>query len=392
MKLCAIGLGQAGGKILDLFLKRDVNQQANIIEGAVAINTAEQDLYGLEYVPEEQRTLIGKSEVKGNGVGADNELGSKIAKQDITEILSALDHVPIHEIDAFLLLAGLGGGTGSGALPVVANELKKVYSEPVYGLGILPARDEGGIYTLNAARSFQTCVRECDALIAFDNDSWSQSGESLAGGFSHMNEEIVTRLLVLFGAGEFHEDSQVAESVVDASEVINTLNAGGVSTIGYAEDHLSKEELGKNGLLSRFSSNSSSSPDDSSNVNRMASLTRKAALGQLTLPADIESVEKDLLIASGPSKFLSRKGIEKGRLWLEENTETMEVRGGDYPVDSNHVSVLTLLSGVTEVPRIKELQQVAIEAQENIEELSARREEDLEHLVTDEDEDLDSLF
>lgn len=391
MKLCVIGLGQAGGKILDLFLEQDAKQGTNIIVGAVAINTAEQDLQGLEYVPEAQRTLIGVSEVNGNGVGADNELGSEIAKQDSTEILKTLDHVPVHEIDAFLLVAGLGGGTGSGVLPVLAGELKKVYNEPVYGLGILPARDEGGIYTLNAARSFQTCVRECDSLLVFDNDAWNQSEESLAGGFAQMNQEIVTRLLTLFGAGEFRNGDDIAESVVDASEVINTLNSGGVSTIGYAQDGLSDEELGNTGILSRFTS-SSPSPDDSSNVNRLASLTRKAALGQLTLPVDIESTERALAIASGPSGFLSRKGVERGRQWLEDNTGTMEVRGGDYPKDSEHVSVLTLLSGVTDIPRIKELQQVAIEAQNNISELASQHDENLENLVNDDDEDLDPLF
>ena len=58
------------------------------------------------------------------------------------------------------MTAGLGGGTGSGGAPVIARRLKKLYVEPVYGLGILPARDEGGLYSLNAARSLMTFVKE----------------------------------------------------------------------------------------------------------------------------------------------------------------------------------------------------------------------------------------
>ncbi|MFB6142359.1 MAG: cell division protein, partial [Halorientalis sp.] len=90
---------------------------------------------------------------------------------------------------------------------------------------------------------------------------------------------------------------------------------------------------------------------------------------------------------------LNRKGIERGRKWLEEQTGSMEVRGGDYPVpDSGYVAGVILLSGVHDVPRIKELQQVAIEAQDNIEEIRQESEGNLEELVEDEDDELDPLF
>jgi len=58
---------------------------------------------------------------------------------------------------------------------VISKHLKRIYTEPVYGLGVLPRGDEGGIYTLNAARSFQTFVRRVDNLLVFDNDSWRKT-------------------------------------------------------------------------------------------------------------------------------------------------------------------------------------------------------------------------
>jgi hypothetical protein len=148
---------------------------------------------GLEHIAEDQRVLIGQSRVKGHGVGADNELGAEIAEEDIDEVQGAIDSIPVHEVDAFLVVAGLGGGTGSGGAPVLAKHLKRIYTEPVYGLGILPGSDEGGIYTLNAARSFQTFVREVDNLMVFDNDAWRKTGESVQGGYEEINEEIVRR-------------------------------------------------------------------------------------------------------------------------------------------------------------------------------------------------------
>ena len=388
MKLAMIGFGQAGGKVVDKFLEYDQATGSGIVRSAIAVNTAKADLLGLEHIPEHRRVLIGQARVKGHGVGADNELGAEIAEADIDEIQGAVDAVPVHEIDAFLIVAGLGGGTGSGGSPVLAKQLKRIYTEPVYGLGILPGSDEGGIYTLNAARSLQTFVREVDNLLVFDNDAWRQTGESVESGYEAINEEIVRRFGVLFGAGEVSAREEVAESVVDSSEVINTLASGGISTVGYDAEEV--QSYGSGGLLSRF--RNSPTPDSANTTNRITSLVRKAALGRLTLPCEIQGAERALLVVSGPSKYLNRKGIERGRKWVEEQTGSMEVRGGDYPLEEPNVAASVLLSGVHNVPRIKELQQVAIEAQENIDEIQQESKANLDTLVEDEGDELDPLF
>jgi cell division GTPase FtsZ len=394
MKLAMIGFGQAGGKIVDKFVEYDQRTGSGIVRSAVAVNTAKADLLGLENIPKDQRVLIGQSRVKGHGVGADNELGAEIAEEDIDEVQGAIDTIPVHEVDAFLIVAGLGGGTGSGGAPVLAKHLKRIYTEPVYGLGILPGSDEGGIYTLNAARSFQTFVREVDNLLVFDNDAWRKTGESVAGGYDEINDEIVRRFGILFGAGEVEPGQEVAESVVDSSEIINTLSGGGVSTVGYASETVEpKQQSG--GLLSRLtgSKEDDDSLDTAHTTNRITSLVRKAALGRLTLPCEIDGAERALLVMAGPPEHLNRKGIERGRKWLEEQTGSMEVRGGDYPVSgSDFVAGVIMLSGVTNVPRIKELQQVAIEAQDNIDEIREESEDNLESLVQDDEDELESLF
>jgi cell division GTPase FtsZ len=395
MKLAMIGFGQAGGKIVDKFVGYDEETGSSIVRAAVAVNTAKADLMGLSNIPQDQRVLIGQSRVKGHGVGADNELGAEIAEEDIDEVQGAIDSIPVHEVDAFLVVAGLGGGSGSGGAPVIAKHLKRIYTEPVYGLGVLPGSDEGGIYTLNAARSFQTFVREVDNLMVFDNDAWRKTGESVQGGYDQINDEIVRRFGILFGAGEVEQGGEVAESVVDSSEIINTLAGGGVSTVGYAREEIEPQAGGGGGgLLSRLTGDKQEEQLDTAHTtNRITSLVRKAALGRLTLPCEIEGTERALLVMAGPSKYLNRKGIERGRKWLEEQTGSMEVRGGDYPVgNANYVASVILLSGVTNVPRIKELQQVAIEAQDNIEEIRQESEENLDGLVNDGEDELESLF
>ena len=384
MKIALIGAGQAGGKVADALLDYEASSRTPFVTDTVAVNSARADLLGLRRVPEEKRVLIGQSRVKGHGCGADNELGVTVAEEDIGEIRNAIDDLPMHEVDAFLVAAGLGGGTGSGAAPVVARELSRLYTEPVYGLGVLPGSDEGGIYTLNAARSFQTFVREVDNLLVFDNDAWRRSGETLQGGYASINQEIARRLGVLFGAGEV-SGSPVPETVVDASEIINTLAGGGVTTIGYANSRLDRPPRG---LFRRREA----TPDDTDVVNRITTTVRRATLGNLTLPANVSSTERALVIVSGPPQYLSRKGVEGARRWLEEETGTMEVRGGDYPVpESDYVAAVVVLAGVTDVPRIKELQQVGRETQQNLDERAAERPQALRDLVWSGD-GIDPLF
>jgi cell division GTPase FtsZ len=374
MKVLVIGLGQAGGKVADALLEYEARTDTSFVTDVLAVNTAKADLLGLQHIDVSHRLLVGQSRVKGHGVGADNELGVEIALEDKDDVLGAVDELSTHETDAFLVVAGLGGGTGSGAAPVIARELRRIYTEPVYGLGILPGRDEGGIYTLNAARSFRTFVDEVDNLLVLDNDAWVKEGESLRAGFTAINEDVARRLGILFTAGE-PTAGAVPETVVDASEIINTLSGGGVSTVGYATSKLDRTGMG---LLSRLGRREAA-VDELETVNRITSTVRRAALGRLTLPCDIHSTERALVVVSGPPAYLSRKGIEDARKWFEGVTGTMEVRGGDYPVpDSDYVAALVLLSGVRKVPRLAELEAVAVETKRNLSAIEAEHAADLE--------------
>ncbi|MHC1567759.1 MAG: tubulin/FtsZ family protein [Candidatus Syntropharchaeia archaeon] len=385
MKIFAIGFGQAGGKLVDLFVEFDKRTRQNCIVRALAINTAKADLLGLKHIPMEDRLLIGQSRVKGHGVGADNELGAKVAAEDIYSIQNAIDKRGTHQTDAFFIIAGLGGGTGSGGAPVLARRLKKLYMEPVYGLGILPSRDEGGLYSLNAARSFMSFVKEVDNLFLFDNDAWKREGESLKDAYALMNEEIVRRFSILFGAGESNE---VGQMVVDVSEITNTLKGGGVSTVGYAMEPVVGK---KKGIFGRFKKEKQSM-DTLDTTARILSLMRRAVMGRLTIQCDISTAEKALIVMAGPPDELNRKGMEKAKLWLEDLIKGAEVRGGDYPVPkSNKVAAVAVFSGVTDVPRIKELQKMALEAHETIKEVESKKDEKFEELL-DTDESLKPLI
>ncbi|WP_336325355.1 tubulin/FtsZ family protein [Halovenus sp. HT40] len=390
MKLAVIGFGNAGGKITDKLVWYQQAADRDLIRSAISVNSARVDLARLEHLPRENQILIGQTDdrVKGHGAGADPDLGAEITERDRHEIDRALDMVPMYEIDAFLVVAGLGGGTGSGGAPRIAEQINDRYDEPVYGLGVLPSKDEGGRTVLNAARSFQSFADATTNLILFDNDVWRGSGDSVEAGYERTNEEIARRIITLLGAGEI-DSSNISEHAMDSSDIRRTLSGGGVSTIAYAE---SKEVIDSGGLLSSLRSNGTKPLDDPDWATKVNGLVRQAVQSRMTCPAEIDSAERSLIVLSGPPEALSRKGLESGRRWLEQQTDSVEVLSGDDPrPGAGSLAAVVLLANVTDVPPIDALQELGVKAKENIEAQRERREEQFEELVTDDDDALDPV-
>ncbi|GAA0306090.1 tubulin/FtsZ family protein [Halarchaeum salinum] len=391
MKLATIGVGNAGSKIVDRMLEFESRTDRNLCRHVHAINTARTDLAKPDYIPEERRVLIGDTnqKAKGHGVGGDVEVGAEVAKADLDEIRRAFDDVEIHTVDAILVVAGLGGGSGSGGGPVVIDALQEMYDEPVYALGVLPGEYEGGRPALNAARSLQSFVSKVDNFIGFDNDAWRAREQTIEEGYEQMNRELAARLVTLLAAGET-DDSDVAENAMDSSDIIRTLNTGGISSIGYAATQV---EESSEGLLDRWSSDSQRvNRDDGSQATKIKGLVRRAVNSRLTLPGEVSSADRALAVISGPPSEFSRKGIESARQWLEQEADTVEVLVGDDPRESSpRLSAAVLLSNVTEAPRIDEIQNQAVDAQEKIAEQEAVREEQINDLITDDNNDLDPV-
>ncbi len=341
MKVVLIGVGQAGGKITQVMAEFDHEMGFNAVRGAFAVNTAKADLQSLDI----DTMLIGQDRVKGHGVGGDNELGAEVMQEEATEVMDGLDGRITTEAEAVVIVAGLGGGTGSGGSPALAKELKRVYDLPIYVLGVLPGRDEGSLYQANAGRSLKTVIRESDSTILIDNDAWRTSEESVGEGFDNINQQIAQRVGLLFAAGEVVEG--VGESVVDSSEIINTLRNGGVASLGYAS--------------------ADAGEDAGENVNTITSTTRNALLTSMSLPNAVEA-EAALLVVAGDPERISRKGVERARKWIEEETGSLQVRGGDFPLESDRLASLVLLGGVERSQRIQEFMERAREAQQQTEE------------------------
>jgi len=390
MNIAVIGFGNAGGKIADALLDFESETDRTLSRFVLAVNSAEIDLAKLDRVPPDQRLLIGQTDerVKGRGVGANPDLGAEITDRDSGEIERALDGVPFHNVDAFLVVAGLGGGTGSGGAPTISQRIRDMYAEPVYGLGALPSHDEGGRPSLNAARSLQTFADSVDNLLLFDNEVWQQAGDSLGSGYDRANEELAKRVVTLLSPGEV-DGSIVSETAMDSSDIKRTLSTGGVSTIAYADAPLEPGNQ-QQGLIDRFRTNGEHA--DTDYATKVYSLVRKAVRSRLTCQAVESSAERSLIVVSGPPEELSRKGLERARQWLEEETDSAEILAGDDPrEDADRVSAAVLLSNVTEVPRLDALQEQAVEAKSNIEAQERARSSEISELITDDRNELDPV-
>ncbi len=378
MRVFFIGFGQAGGKIVDMFIEQDKKAPTRSFR-AIVVNTARTDLMGLEHIELKDRILIGQTVVKGHGVGTDNVTGAKITADEIDSIINTIDNRGTHDIDAFVIIAGLGGGTGSGGSPVLARHLKRIYREPVYALGILPAPEEGRLYSYNAARSLSTLVNEADNTFIFDNSAWKNEGESVRGAYQRLNDEIVRRFGVLFRAGEVSK-SGVGEMVVDSSEIINTLRGGGMSSVGYAvSETVSKSTKQKQGFAGGFlrglkkRENAEEVLTGEDKSAKIIGLVRRAMLGRLTMPCDYTTAERALVLIAGPPNEMDRKGVEKSKSWVEENIAGVEVRGGDYPTESSKIAAVVVLATIGDAPRIRELMEIAKETKEDVVKSKERR-------------------
>ncbi|MFB6184091.1 MAG: tubulin/FtsZ family protein [Haloarculaceae archaeon] len=359
MRVVLIGVGQAGGKVTQALAEYDYEMGFDAVQSALAVNTARPDLQELDI----DTLLVGQDRVKGHGVGGDNELGAEIMQAESTEVMGQLEGSLTSEAEAILVVAGLGGGTGSGGAPVIAHELAQIYEIPVYVLGILPGRNEGAIYQANAGRSLKTVTREADATLLIDNDAWHAADESVEEGFDAINDNIAQRVGLLLASGEMVEG--VGESVVDTSEIINTFRPGGMAALGYASAEASE--------------------DAGENVNTITSVTRNSLLTSMSVPNAV-AAETALLVIAGEPDRISRKGVERARSWIEEETGSLQVRGGDFPLESERLAALVLLGGIERSPRIEEFMQRAREAN------ASEPDDDADPSTEFQSDELDNLF
>jgi cell division protein FtsZ len=154
-KIKVIGVGGGGSNAVNRMLAAHFTGVEFIV-----INT---DTQALKLSPVTTKLQIGASLTKGLGAGANPEIGRKAAIEDTDKILSLLEGA-----DMAFITAGLGGGTGTGAAPIIANLAKELGILTV-GVVTKPFLFEGKVRELQAERGLQALCESVDTLITIPN-------------------------------------------------------------------------------------------------------------------------------------------------------------------------------------------------------------------------------
>ncbi|MCK4863121.1 MAG: cell division protein FtsZ [Dehalococcoidales bacterium] len=353
MKLVVVGFGQCGGRIADEFARLNGRARGlrglNIVTGAYAVNTDIADLSGLSTIRSDydHRILIGNKKTGGHGVGKINELGAEIAREDSDKIIETIRNTKhFHETDAFLLIAGAAGGTGSGAISVVTQQIKERYvDKPIYNLIVLPfeheeATEDRTVY--NVATCLKSSYLVADAIFLVDNQRYVSKDSSLRHNLAKINTTITQPFFNLLCAGEEKKSKYIGAKILDAGDIIQTLV--GWTTLGYGRSHTSS-------LKSLFTS--------SRHFRDKATETQKGvqaldeAISGLSIKCNPLDSKRALYLVSAPAREINVDLIKELGMYIKNMAPEAIIRSGDYPREKGNLDITIMLSEMSDVEKVR---------------------------------------
>ncbi len=217
-KIKVIGIGGGGNNSLSRM--REIGIKGGEL---IAVNTDAQDLL---YANADQKILIGRELTQGLGAGSNPKIGQEAAKESESEIKKKLSGS-----DMIFITCGLGGGTGTGAAPVVASVAKKQGALTI-GVVTLPFTIEGRKRIENAMDGLERMEATVDTLIVIPNDKLLELAPDLPLHTAFkIADEILTNAVK--GVTELVTTSGLVN--LDFADVRAVMVNGGVSLIGMGE-------------------------------------------------------------------------------------------------------------------------------------------------------------
>jgi len=215
-----VGAGGAGNNTITRLM------QVGIVgTETIAVNTDAQDLL---YTDADKKILIGKELTSGLGAGADPKIGEEAAKETKDDIKKALQGA-----DMVFITAGLGGGTGTGSLPVIADVAKRIGALTV-AVVTLPFKMEGKHRMANAREGLKKLEGVVDTLIIIPNDKLLEivPDVSLTTAFKICDEILVNAVK---GIAELVTKPGLVN--LDFADVRTIMTQGGLAMIGMGESN-----------------------------------------------------------------------------------------------------------------------------------------------------------
>ncbi len=309
-----VGIGGAGCNTVSRLSEMGV-------EGAetVTMNTDAQDLL---YSVADKKVLLGAELTGGLGAGSDPAVGESSAKESLDEIATALQGS-----DLTFVTCGLGGGTGSGGAPVVAEVAKDSGSVTV-GIVTLPFTVEGKVRWQNAEEGIAKLRKNTDTVIVIPNDKLLNIVPDLPLNAAF---KVADELLANSLKGTTEMVTKPGLVNLDFADLRTVLSNGGTAVIGMGES--TSETFSENRAIEAI----------------------EEALSSPLLDIDVTTADRALVnVIGGPDMTLQEAEAAVEYLSGKISTDSNILWGAqiDENLNKNVVKVMLVVSGVKSVSEL----------------------------------------
>lgn len=322
-KIYIVGSGGSGSNTLDRLFELGISG-VNL----VAMNT---DAKHLLKIRANKKVLLGKKVSKGRGAGSNPLVGEESAKEAVEEIKSSID-----DASMVFITCGMGGGTGTGSAPIIA-EAAKAQGALTVAVVTLPFTSEGKVRMENAIQGIEKLKKHTDTLIVVKNDkllnlvpdlplntAFKVCDEVLAGSVKGIAELVTKSGLVN----------------VDFADLRTILSDAGFAVIGLGEASLDAKQEDR------------------------ARLAVDTALNSPLLDADVSTSTKALINVIGGEDMSLKEAeyvVAETARRINPNAHIIWGARVDENIKKSSMRVLVVLGGVR-FPKQKVSEQVAPEA------------------------------
>ncbi len=216
-KILVVGAGGAGNNQVTRIQNKDIQGAETVV-----INTDKQHL---QMSSADRKILVGRDLTKGLGAGGQPKKGARSVEENRAELRNLFK-----DADMVFLTAGLGGGTGTGAAPVLAQIAKKEDCI-VIGTVTMPFEIEGARMS-KAEEGLYKLRQHVDTAIVIENDKLLDiAGDMPLDQAFGVADELITTMI----KGITETISQPSLVNLDYADVQAIMNEGGVAVVGYGE-------------------------------------------------------------------------------------------------------------------------------------------------------------
>lgn len=264
-----VGVGGGGGNAVDRMIANGMKSVEFI-----SVNT---DLQALNRSRAVQRVAIGEKLTKGRGAGSLPEIGQKAAEESRDEIVSSLKGAQM-----VFIAAGMGGGTGTGAAPIIASVARELGILTV-GIVTKPFKFEGNKKARNADAGIERLREYVDSLIIIPNERLhlvSDQRITMANAFAIADDVL-------------RQGVQSISDLINVPGVVN-LDFADVCTImknaGFAHMGVAKfSESEKEELIKKLESSAKNDPAAKAEYEHRAAEAAASSIAELAAKAAINS-------------------------------------------------------------------------------------------------------